>query len=73
MMYKTNFNTTILFDPIQCYNNNGCYFTYSLLQFKYVPNSLIINIFSLKIPPPDNYDEIIKFSRQKLLRFTHYL
>ena len=30
------------------------------------------NIFSLKIPP-DNYEGIIKFSCQKLLRFTHYL
>lgn len=25
---------------------------YSLLRFKYVPNSLIFNFFSLKIPPP---------------------
>ena len=31
------------------------------------------NIFSLKIPPPDNYEGIIKFSCQKLLHFTHYL
>lgn len=47
---------------------------YSLLQFKYVPNSLIFNIFSLKIPPPyEKYKEIIKFLRQKLLCFTHYL
>lgn len=46
---------------------------YSLLQFKYVPNSLIFNVFSLNPPPYDKYKEIIKFSRQKLLCFTHCL
>lgn len=36
---------------------------YSLLQFKYVPNSLIFNIFSLKIPPPrtKNIKKLLNF------------
>lgn len=36
---------------------------YSLLQFKYVPNSLIFNFFSLKIPPPHtiNIKKLLNF------------